>query len=79
MPKVTDHELAKLRAKASLSRITKLKSLQDVMRDADHLATLILKRHGYSSKTHAIDFRDGSIIEKVPEGEDRVVQEVDSM
>lgn len=66
MPKVTDHELKKLQSKVSLSRIKPpFKDLQGVMRDANHLAKLVLRRHGYSDKTHMIDFQTGDIKEKV--------------
>jgi len=62
--KISKHELAKLQDKASFRRVTKFKSLQDVMNDASRLEKLILRRHGYTEKGYRVDYNTGDIVPK---------------
>lgn len=65
LPSLSEHDLKKLRQKASITRLSPSKSLQDIAKDVGHYENVLLHRKGLSNKTHRISLQTGKIEERV--------------
>lgn len=63
--KLTPHELQKVRSKGLVTRLTPNKKREDIVRDIDHMAKLILRRHGVNPKEYRINLENGDIVKRI--------------